>query len=306
MRASMLLHRTFIAIAVLLTGLSPSAAMDAGAEAEREARDYRARVQQAADVVIVPKLLQALSKEELKRLGIFRVDVAASRDSLGLRLDSLAGEETRLVVSIGHMFVHDILIEASVMWPMAGTDEQLLSYATEVTRFALSARDPASTVREPELFWRVLGWSDKKYESLQTNPKYAQYLARSRMRTFAWIVARAIAIRLSNHAPPTLTTQSAEGEARVLASTAQLLMRAHFSPVPALGSSIFFYGVQHRGQDSRAWRCSAKQVYDAAIVVTEQDLKSASEAFAATLATATRDWRATRDLLDRHGECTGA
>lgn len=273
--------------------------------AELDAREYRMRIQQAADIVVVPRLVQALSDEEQRRLGMFRVDVTGSKDSLGLSLEAQQGSSTRLVVSVGHMFVHDLLVDASLFWTLADKEVDAIDYAVDVTRFALTVRKKAVKEREPPPFWQLLGWDDKKYESLQRDPKYKQYLARARIRTFAWIVARAITMRLRNDANPTLASQSVDEEARVLSSTADLMVKARFSPTPALGSSIFLYGLQQPSRESQdEWLCSSKQVYEAAIPVAERDRATASEARKASIDDTIREWRRIAKLLDKLANCT--
>lgn len=90
-----------------------------------------------------------------------------------------------------------------------------------------------------------------------------------------------------------------------MAKTADLMVRAKFAPVPALGSSIFFYGVQHPKPDYKEkWLCSAKQVLGAAIAVAEADRKTADDARAARIDATVAEWKRVGQILSARGKCS--
>ena len=81
-------------------------------ELQISSEEYEMRIQQVADTVIVPRLVEGLSSEERTRLGPFRVEVVAPKDPLLLELRADITDGDTLVVSVGAMFIHDLLVDA--------------------------------------------------------------------------------------------------------------------------------------------------------------------------------------------------
>lgn len=272
---------------------------------EDPAREYQMRIQQVADLIVVPRLTQALSSEERTKLGAFRVEVIQSRDSLRIELHPKLANTSRLVVSVGNMFVHDLLVEASVVWASTRRDEDAIAYAIDVTEYALQARRPGSPRTQPKPFWELLGWDQKKYEAVHNEPSNQKLFAKARVQTLAWIVARAISVQMSDGADRAWISESAGHEGILLARTADLMMRAKFAPVPALGSSIFFYGVQHpKPEYKQKWLCAAEQVLVAAMTVAEADRGTADDARAARIDATVAEWERVGQILNARGKCT--
>ena len=234
------------------------------------------RIQQVADTVIVPRLVEGLSAEERMRLGAFRVEVVASKDPLLLELRADTPQGDTLVVSVGAMFIHDLLVDASVLWALREQPENSISYALDVTRFALGRKQGTSSEQPPKPYWELLGWDHKEYESRTADPQYSGWLTRLRVETFAWIVARAIVVCVASADEYRWRSSSTEHQTRLVAQTTDLLMRARASGLPALGPTIFFYGPQHLSVESEVkWLCSTKLVLSAAISIAERDRASA-------------------------------
>lgn len=148
------------AFALLFTlALSPGLAPGQAPPAPDEyARTYEIRVQKLADEIVTPQLLRALSSEERQKLGSFSIDIIHSRDVLRIELEPKRGDATRLVISVGHMIIQNILVDASVVGILAGNTEDLITYSVNTTRFALQAGDSEPDTKAPKPFWRELGW----------------------------------------------------------------------------------------------------------------------------------------------------
>lgn len=193
-------HRLVATLLAILMGVPCWAQAPMTPTQQDFAREYQMRIQQVADLLVVPRLLQALSSEERRKLGEFRVDVAQSRDSLRIELEPKAANTNRLVISVGNMFVHDLLVEASVVWASARRDDDAITYAIDVTEYALQARRPGSPHAQPKPYWELLGWDEKKYEAVHNERSNQKLFARARIQTLAWIVARAICVQMSDRA----------------------------------------------------------------------------------------------------------
>lgn len=272
--------------------------------AEDFAKEYETRIQQVADVVVVPRLMRALSSAERMTLGDFRVKIVRSKDSLRIGLEPKVTQANRLEISVGNMFVHDLLVDASVVWASMRRDDDAITYAIDVTEYALQARRPGTPRAQPRPFWELLGWDQKKYESVQNDAENQKLFTRARVQTLAWIVARAISTQLSDEGSRAWISKSTEDEEILLARTADLMRRAKFSPVPALGASIFFYGVQHPNLQSREkWLCSAKQMLNAAASVAKADRERSNAARAERVDAAVAQWQRVGRILDVRGNC---
>lgn len=270
---------------------------------EEFAREYPTRVQAAFDTIAVPRLLQALTKEEREELGALTVEVVQSLDPLRIGLEQKAANSSRLIVSVGYLIIQDILIDASVLSVLAAEDEALLAYAIDVTRLALPTNTRPRSL-PPKPFWQVLGWNESRYESVREDLTYKELDAQVRVQTLAWIVAHAIAERLSGTQVQPGKPTATDGEAGVLARTADLLVSAGFAPVPALGSSVFYFGTQYPKEElTGAWLCSARQVLDAAINQGQRDYQSATSARRATLKAILAEWRRVAEMLTGRGRC---
>lgn len=284
----------------LLWGAPPAHAR----ELQNLSEEYEMRIQQVADHVIVPRLVEALSSKERTRLGSFRVEVLASKDSLLLELRADTTQGNTLVVSVGTMFIHDLLVDASVLWALRERPENSISYALDVTRFALDRKQGASSQPQPKPYWELLGWDHKEYESRTANPQYSGWLARSRVETLAWIVARAIVVCAASADEYRWRSSSTEQETRLVAQTADLLMRARFSGLPALGPTIFFYGLQHPSLESEVkWLCFTKLVLGTAISIAERDRARASPIWASRIGEVLARRKQVAEMLTQRGKC---
>ena len=270
---------------------------NARSSSEAVAYEYQTRGQEALDAVL-PPLIGALTPEQRAELGTLTVDVVPSRDALRVQLERAAPDAHRLVVSVGFLILQDLLVDASVTAVVSGTEPALVDYSVEVAEFALQANYPAKyrnpKVDRPKPFWQSIGWTSERYATFRDNPQTKKLLSRATIQTHAWLVANAIADALNT---------SANKDA-VLQVTSDLLVRARFAPVPALGASVLFSATKNPNeQQHNAWICDTRGILAAAIRIGERDLKTATAARAASIEPRIKEWQRVADLLQHKGAC---
>lgn len=304
------LCRTVAAAALLLLAFTGATQEVSGGQAPQEfAREYSGVIQRAFDTVVVPQLMQVLSGEERDKLGALIVEVVPSMDPLKINLESKQANSSRLVVSVGYLIIQDVLIDASIVSIVAGEEELLVTYSLDVVKLAMQAtrRDSpnlsGSRRLPPRPFWEKLGWTEQQYESIRQNISYKRLDAHVRVETLAWIVAHALEKRLGEtKAQPGKQELADEGQ-RVFARTADLLTKARFAPVPALGASIYYFGAQQPDEEAAAaWLCNARHVIAAAIAMSERD-RDTPITDRATMNAGIVQWRRIAGMLDRRGGC---
>lgn len=270
---------------------------DARGNGDAVARQYQTRGQEALDAVL-PRLISALTVEERAQLGKLTVDVVPSRDPLRVQLERASPEAKRLVVSVGFLILQDLLVDASVVAVVSGTEPALVDYSVDVAKFALQANYPAKyrnpEVDRPKPFWHSIGWTSERYATFRDDPQTKKLISRATIQTYAWLVAYAISDGLN-----TSTNKEA-----ILQVTSDLLVRARFAPVPALGASVLFFATKNPNEQHRnAWICDARGILAAAILIGERDRKTATAARAASIEPRLREWQRVADLLQHRGAC---
>lgn len=286
----------------LLMCFAPSAST-AQAEADRSAdafaREYQTHAKAVMDAA-VPRLLDALSAEERAKLGQFSAHIIASRDPLRVQLERDSPDSSRLTISAGFLILQDLLVDASAVAAVSGTEAALVDYSVETARFALQANYPAkyrnAEVGRPKPFWQHIGWTQERYANYRDNPQAKRIISQATIQTHAWIAAYAIAERL----------KASEGNDAVLRFAGDLLVRARFAPVPALGASVLFFATEYPDEQQRgAWICGARGALSAAILIGERDRKAATGFRAETIEARIKEWQRVAELLDQKGDCPG-
>lgn len=290
------------ACSILLVCFAPSAST-AQAEADRSAdafaREYQTHAKAVMDAA-VPRLLDALSAEDRAKLGQLSVNIIASRDPLRVQIERDSPDTSRLTVSAGFLILEDLLVDASAVAAVSETEAALVDYSVETARFALQANYPAK-YRNPEVgrptpFWQHIGWTQERYATFRDNPQAKKIISQATIQTHAWIAAYAIAERL----------KASEGSDALLRFAGDLLVRARFAPVPALGASVLFFATRYPDEQQRgAWICGARGALSAAILIGERDRKGVSGARAETIDARIKEWQRVAELLDRRGDCAG-
>lgn len=293
-----LLSKYACCILLLCSASSVSTAQE-NSHGDRDAfaREYQTRGQAVIDAA-VPRVISALSTEERGKFGRLTVNVIPSRDPLRVQLERDSPDSIRLAVSVGFLILQDLLVDASVVAVVSGTEDALVDYAVEIARFALQANYPAKyrnpEVGRPKPFWQQIGWTSEQYAAFRDNPQTKKLLSQATIQTQAWIVAYAIADRL----------HAAEGSDAVLRVASDLLVRARFAPVPALGASVLFFAIKYPDEQQRnAWICAARGVLSAATIIGERDREAASAARAASIEARIKEWQRVAEFLDHRGDC---
>lgn len=309
MSTSTCLYRMVAAAALVLLARTGATQDVSREQAPAEfGREYSGVIQQALDSIVVPRLTQVLSSEERDTLGTLIVQVVPAMDPLKIKLEPKWANSSRLVVSVGYLIIQDVLIDASLLSMVAGEEERLVMYSIDVAKLAQTdgrdAPSPSSSRRlPPRPFWEVLGWSEQQYESVRQNSSYKRLDARVRVETLAWIVAYALEKRLDEAAVHRDKSKVANKEERIVKRTADLLTKARFAPVPALGVSIYYFGAEQPGDAAAAtWVCNARDVLMAAIVNGERGSGRAS--IDPTTDSGFVRWRQLAGMLDRKGRCS--
>ena len=282
---------------LLVCAVSSASAAADQSSADAIAREYQTRGQAAFDAA-ASRLLTALSPEERRQLGSLVVNVVPSRDPLRVQLEQNSPGSHRLVVSVGFLILQDLLVDASVVAVVSGTEPALIDYSVEIGKFALQANYPAkyrnSEVSQPKPFWQHLGWTPERYATFRNDPKTKELVSRATMQTHAWLVAYAIAEHL----------KASEGSDAVLRLADDLLVRARFAPVPALGASVLFSATKHPdAQQHATWICDGRSYLRAAILIGERDRKNANGARQANIEARMKEWQRVADILDQRGQC---
>lgn len=278
-------------------------ALAAQEEAQRDGdafvRQYQTRGQAVLDAAL-PRLSRALTADEREKFGRLTVNVIPSRDPLRVQLEQDSPDTNRLVLSVGFLILQDMLVDASAVAAVSGTEGALIDYAVEVARFALQANYPTKyrspEVGQPTPFWQHIGWTSERYATFRDSPQARKLISQATIQTHAWVVAYAIADRLNGP----------QGSDAVLRLASDLLVRAKFAPVPAPGASVLLFATKSPDEKQRdAWVCGARGVLTAAILIGERDQKVAGEARAATIGARIKEWQRVAQLLDQRGGCAG-
>lgn len=297
------------AVLVLVARTGPAQEVPRGQAPPEFAREYREVIQKTFDSIIVPQLMQVLSSEERETLGTPIVEVVPSMDPLKIKLEPKQANSSRLVVSVGYLIIQDVLIDASLVSIVAGEEERLVTYTIDVARLAMQAgRSDSPSLSgsrrlPPRPFWEMLGWSEQQYESVRHKASYKRLDARVRVETLAWTVAYALEKRLDEGKVQLGKSELADEDERIFARTAELLTKARFAPVPALGASIYYFGAQQPDDKAAAsWLCNARKVLMAAIAKGEQGSDTAITD-RSTMDGRFVQWRHLAGMLDRKGQC---
>lgn len=282
---------------LLLWAVSSASAAADQSSPDAIAREYQTHGQAVFDVA-ASRLLTALSTDERRQLGTLVVNVVPSRDPLRVQLEQNSPDANRLVVSVGFLILQDLLVDASVVGVVSGTEPALIDYSVEIGKFALQANYPAkyrnSEISQPKPFWQNLGWTSERYATFRNDPKTKELVSRATMQTHAWLVAYAIAERL----------EASEGSDAVLGLADDLLVRARFAPVPALGPSVLFSATRHPdAQQHTTWICDGRSYLRSAIFIGERDRKAATGARQANIDARITEWQRVADVLDQKGQC---
>lgn len=262
-------------------------------------RQYQTRGQAVLDATL-PRLSSALTAEEREKLGRLTINVIPSRDPLRVQLEQDSPDANRLVLSVGFLILQDLLVDASAVAAVSGTEAALIDYAVEVARFALQANYPTKyrspEIGQPKPFWQHIGWTQERYATYRDNPQAKKIISQATIQTHAWIAAYAIAERL----------KASEGRDVLLRFAGDLLVRARFAPVPALGASVLFFATKYPDEQQRgAWICGAREALSAAILIGERDRKTAIGVRAETIEARIKEWQRVAELLDQKGDCPG-
>lgn len=263
------------------------------------ARGYQKHGQAVLDAA-ASRLISALSAEERASLGRLTVNVIPSRDPLRVQIEQVSPESAQLVVSVGFLVLQDLLVDASAIAVVSGNEAALVDYSVDTARFALQANYPAkyrsAEVGRAKPFWQHIGWTQDRYVAFRDDPRAKKLISQATIQTHAWIIAYSIADRLN-------ASRDSQGSASV---AADLLDRAKFAPVPALGASVLFFATKHPDERQRgAWICGGRGVLSAAIQISERDLKAGRGARAETTEARMAEWQRVAQLLDEQGDCAG-
>lgn len=310
MSRSTRLYRIVVAATLaLLARTGPTQEVSGGQAPPQFAREYRGVIQKTFDSIVVPQLMQVLSSEEREQLGELFVEVVPSMDPLKIKLEPKQAKASRLVVSVGYLIIQDVLIDASIVSIVAGEDERLVTYTVDVAKLAMQAdpRGSPSLGRSrrlpPRPFWEMLGWSEEQYESVRQKTSYKKLDALVRVETLAWTVAYALEKHLNEGKVQPGKPELADEDERIIARTADLLTKARFAPVPALGASIYYFGAQQPDEEAAAaWLCNARQVLAAAIAKGERG-SNTSITDSSTMDGQLVRWRRLAGMLDSKGRC---
>lgn len=269
------------------------------ADGDAFAREQQKRSQSVMDAVL-PRLIAALPEAEPGELRKLVVEVVLSRDPTKIQLDRGLPDADRLVISAGFLALQDVLTEASVMAVVANQDAALVDYSVAMTKYALQANYPASyrnpSFKKPEPFWKAIGWTQERHASFREDPRSKELVSRAAVQSHAWLVAYAISERLS---------ETENDRAKLLERAGDLLIKAHLSPVPALGPSVLFFGTKNPDErQSNAWICASRSALSAAISLGERDRKNANAVRASNIDKSVREWDRVAKILDQKGHCS--
>lgn len=289
----------FCTLLLYSASLTSVAQEDSPRREDAVGREYQKRGQAVLEMA-ASRMISALSAEERAKLGRLTVDVIESRDPLRVQLERESPESSRFAVSVGFLILQDVLVDASAVAVVSGKEAELIDYSVETARFALQANYPPkyrnAEIARTKPFWQHIGWTEEQYAAFRRDPRAKKLISQAAIQTHAWIIAYSVADCLN----------ASDDSDELLYAASDLMDRAQFAPVPALGAAVLFFATKYPDEQERAtWICGVRGSLLAAIRINERHRNAALGPPAETIDARIALWRRTAALLDERGDCAG-